>query len=133
MGLAVLPARPTELLPDVLRQPAVIITGHQVHLLPSSFLQAQEELMPGCFALTISYGETEHLPYPLIVHRGGNQEAFGNDPVLFPGFHIDGIHHQERIVLRKRTIPRRRPRRDPIARRARRQLIWRSCSHTAFR
>src|SRR5664280_1011599 len=98
MGLAVLPARSTELLPDGLRQPAVIITGHQVHLLQSSFLQAQKELIPSLLALSISYGETEHLPYPLVVHPYGNQEAFGNYPVLLPGFHINGIDHQERIV-----------------------------------
>ena len=94
-----LPACSTEVLPDGLRQSAVIITGHQVHLLQSSFLQAQKELIPSCLTLSISHSETEHLPYPLVVHRGGNQEAFGDDPVLFPGFHIDGIHHQERSVL----------------------------------
>src|SRR5450759_3130432 len=133
MGLAVLPARSTEVLPDGLRQSAVVVTGHQVHFLQSSFLQAQKELIPGCLALPISDGETEHLPYPLVVHTDSNQEAFGDDPVLLPGFHVDGIHHQERSVLRERTIPRRRPRGDPIARRAQRRLIWRSWCHIAFR
>src|SRR5450830_995576 len=104
MGLAVLPACSTEVLPDGLRESTVIITGHQVHIPESSFLQAEEELIPGCFALAISHGETEHLPYPLVVHPYGNQEAFGNDPVLLPCFHVDGIDHQERSVLRERTI-----------------------------
>lgn len=59
----------------------MIVAGHEVHLLQPSFLQTQEELIPGCLTLSISNGETEHLPHSIFVHPHGNQEAFGDYPV----------------------------------------------------
>src|SRR5450830_878923 len=64
----------------------------------NEFFLSLKELIPSLLALPISYGKTEHLPESIIVHQGGNQEAFGDYPVLLPSFHVDGIDNQERIV-----------------------------------
>jgi len=53
MGVAVLPAYSTAVLPDGFRESALVVTGHKIHFRRSSVLQAQEE----CMLTTLMAGE----------------------------------------------------------------------------